>query len=154
MGQVGTSVGEMDFAAGFAAGAEALQNSQVAAQFASDPAVAEFVQRWGLGVGSVGLLENLPGDAKARILAEFDPRDNTRNVDAKLKAFAGTVVSGQGRQVQTFNAVAPPNDPFAAFVDGPGFQGMPSPCMAPHVAPQMSFGDWNCPNCGDVQFAR
>lgn len=62
-----------------------------------DPKVRAFILRWGLDeVSTPQLLESLPERACSTVLAEFEPRDGTRNVDAKLRAFAGTVAAGVG----------------------------------------------------------
>jgi len=89
--EVAADVGE---SAAFAASAAEVQ---AAAAAASDPAIADFVVRWGLDASCVSLLESLPQSARLTVLEEFDPRGNTRNVSAKLRAFANTVVTGQGR---------------------------------------------------------
>lgn len=72
------------------------EQAQIAAEAAGDAAIAEFVVRWSLDSSSVALLESLPEDARDRVLADFDPRGNTRNVGAKLRAFANTVLDGKG----------------------------------------------------------
>eukprot|EP00933_Yihiella_yeosuensis_P006655 TRINITY_DN111388_c0_g1_i1.p1 TRINITY_DN111388_c0_g1~~TRINITY_DN111388_c0_g1_i1.p1 ORF type:complete len:541 (+),score=80.04 TRINITY_DN111388_c0_g1_i1:102-1724(+) len=60
-----------------------------------DPALNDFARRWGLDSESVRLVESLPEGPRNTVLKEFDPRHNTRDVGAKLRAFANTVMGGQ-----------------------------------------------------------
>jgi len=62
-----------------------------------NPAIEDFVARWGLDASTASMLESLEEDVRARVLQDFDPRGNTRNVSGKLVAFVRTVISGQGR---------------------------------------------------------
>uniref|UniRef100_A0A7S1M287 Uncharacterized protein n=1 Tax=Alexandrium catenella TaxID=2925 RepID=A0A7S1M287_ALECA len=102
--------------------------AQAAAMVASDPAVADFVVRWSLDASCVQMLESLPEDARMKVLEQFDPRGNTRNISAKLRAFANTVVSGQGRgqhaaaPLAVERQVAPWHEP----------QHQPQPLHQPH----------------------
>lgn len=75
----------------------ATAETQRAASSTADPVISAFVVRWGLESGSVALLESLADDVRAIVMEEFDPRGNTRNVGAKLRAFATTVANSQGR---------------------------------------------------------
>jgi len=58
--------------------------------------LSEFAKRWNLDAASVAFMQSLPEEIRSRVMLEFDPRDNTRNVDGKLRAFAsnmGTAVA-------------------------------------------------------------
>jgi len=67
------------------------------AAFAELDPVAEFVMRWGLDSECVTILEKVSEDVRARVLADFAPRDGTQNVSGKFKAFVRTVATGEGR---------------------------------------------------------
>lgn len=60
-------------------------------------AFTTFAFKWNLDASSIALLESLSEEALDTVLKEFDPRDDTRNVGAKLRAFASAVGSGQGK---------------------------------------------------------
>jgi len=96
----------------------------------SDPAVEEFVSRWGLDSSCVSFLETLPDDARTKVLEQFEPRRNTQNVSAKLRAFANTIVTGQGR----ISSQPPPAEPRS-----PLFTGAPSSASVPSPEEESAF---------------
>jgi len=96
-----------------------------AAAMSSDPAIEEFVIRWGLDSSCVSFLEGLPEDACTKVLEQFDPRGNTRNVSAKLRAFANTVVDGTARRTSSQPPL--PESRSALFVGPPTSTSVPSP---------------------------
>merc|ERR1740121_894435 len=67
----------------------------------ADPAIQEFVSRWGLDAQSASMLEDLNEEVCVRVMSEFDPRGNTRNPSGKFMAFLRTVVSTPGREMGT-----------------------------------------------------
>lgn len=85
-----------------------------------DPNVRSFILHWGLDEAtSMQLLESLPERVCSTVIAEFEPRGDTRNVNAKLRGFANTVLNGSG----------PGNTPTGNQLrgQGAGFPGMSTP---------------------------
>jgi len=60
-----------------------------------EPGVEDFLLRWGLEVApTLEILGTLSLPHLETLMAEFDPRGDTRNVLGKLRAFANTIVAG------------------------------------------------------------
>lgn len=57
-------------------------------QLVSEEALDEFIGRFSLDEEAVALLKELPLDARAGVVSTFKPGGNTRNMSARLKAFA------------------------------------------------------------------
>mmetsp|Transcript_9689 Transcript_9689/g.27312 ORF Transcript_9689/g.27312 Transcript_9689/m.27312 type:complete len:603 (-) Transcript_9689:92-1900(-) len=67
-----------------------------------------FVAAWGLDEETVRFLQGLPAEALPRVIREFTPNQDTRNVGGRLRAFARSIVQ----------AAAPaPQDPVQQFVE-------------------------------------
>lgn len=62
----------------------------------TDTAIRQFAAQWALNHTSVEFLETLPPEVRAKVFEEFAPRSDTRDVGAKLRVFAGTVMNGKG----------------------------------------------------------
>lgn len=82
-----------------------LYDEHPAAAYAA--AIQAFIARWALDASAADLLGELAEGARAKVLEQFEPRGDTRNVMAKLRAFANTVASGQGRRASAETHVPP-----------------------------------------------
>lgn len=82
-----------------------------------DPAITDFVLRWNLDSSCVQILESLADDIRARVMSEFEPRDNTRNPSGKFIAFVKTVNSGQARPPPRTHLLTEPQAAMASAVE-------------------------------------
>lgn len=69
-----------------------------------DDAINQFVQNWTLDARSQQLMESLPLEVQATVIAGFNPPADTRSRDAKLNAFVRNVQQTQG---QTLGVTVP-----------------------------------------------
>jgi len=60
-----------------------------------------FTLRWGLGEESLTFLRDLPRDVRSRVLEGFSPNEDTKNPEARLRAFAKRIMDS------TFVAASP-----------------------------------------------
>merc|ERR1739848_803225 len=74
-------------------GMEALKVSSMA----DDTDVKAFVTKFNLDAGAVRTLEALTEDHRKTVISEFDPHETTRNIGAKLKAFATNIANKKGK---------------------------------------------------------
>merc|ERR1719204_1215817 len=63
----------------------------------ADPAVGAFVKQWQLGPEAQGVLLALDAAARARVMAEFAPRDAARDANSIFIKFAQGVCGGMPR---------------------------------------------------------
>jgi len=89
-------------------------NSQAdSASTAADQDPEEFATRWQLDEGSRALLRGLSDEAKATVMAEFNPRGFIHDISGKFCAFARSVAAcvGDQRGVKRVAEWAPENQP-------------------------------------------
>lgn len=54
--------------------------------------IATFAMRWGLDTESIKLMMILPEHSRQRVITEFNPHHDTRNVNGKLKTFVNSMM--------------------------------------------------------------
>lgn len=62
---------------------------------AYDQSLNDFIMRWGIEQNAHDLLRSLPPDVQATVMAQFDPKGDTKNVTGKLLGFARSVAAGR-----------------------------------------------------------
>lgn len=71
-----------------------LAQQGVASNAAADPAVQEFVLKWGLQQDAQELLLSLDAQSRQRVMVEFNPRDTSRDANPIFHTFTRGILSG------------------------------------------------------------